>query len=69
MGRTPLENEHFLTVINLYQYVEIVKKISDEFGENYIDEDSVNSCLDLDYYFDTVKEFLDWVEEYYKMKI
>ncbi len=67
LGRTPSENEHFLTAIDLYQYVEIVKKIADEFGENYMDEESVGSCLDLEYYFDSIKNFLDWVEEFYNV--
>jgi hypothetical protein len=62
LGFIPEDNENFGVHP---KYVEIVKQIAEEFGEDYMTEESVGSCLDLDYYFNTFGTFLDWVENYY----
>lgn len=64
LGFIPEDNEHFGAHP---KYVEIVKQIGEEFGEDYMTDESVGSCLDLDYYFYTFGKFLDWVEKYYNV--
>lgn len=54
VGRIPDENEIFMNVCNLYDYLDVTNNISREFGVR-IDTDEYD-----EYDFNTVKDYIDW---------